>query len=52
MNKLSKTIEHYDSLIDENNDPVHDSLQLREYMDKWDGQKFILKTVLMWFIRR
>ena len=41
MNKLSKTIEHYDSLIDENNDPVHDSPLLREYTDKWDGQKFI-----------
>lgn len=32
---------HYDSLIDENNDPVHDSKPLRDYMDKWDGQAFI-----------
>lgn len=32
---------HYDLLIDENNDPVHDSKPLRDYMDKWDGQAFI-----------
>lgn len=34
-------IEHYDLLIDENNDPVHDPEPLREYMDKWDGRQFI-----------
>lgn len=34
-------IEHYNLLIDENNDPVRDPEPLREYMDKWDGQKFI-----------
>lgn len=32
---------HYDALIDENNDPVHDPEPLREYMDKWDGAAFI-----------
>ena len=32
---------HYDLLIDENNDPVHDPEPLREYMDKWDGDGFI-----------
>jgi ubiquinone/menaquinone biosynthesis C-methylase UbiE len=32
---------HYDSLVDENNDPVHDPDELRDYMDKWDGQAFI-----------
>ena len=32
---------HYDLLIDENNDPVHDPKPLRDYMDKWDGQTFI-----------
>ena len=32
---------HYDLLIDENNDPVHDPKPLRDYMDKWDGQSFI-----------
>ena len=34
-------IEHYNKLIDENNDPVHDPEPLKEYMDKWDGQVFI-----------
>ncbi len=37
----NNVIEHYDRLIDENNDPVRDSQPLREYMDKWDGQEFI-----------
>ena len=32
---------HYDLLINENNDPVHDPKTLRDYMDKWDGQGFI-----------
>lgn len=32
---------HYDALIEENNDPVLDSPVLQEYMDKWDGDKFI-----------
>ena len=36
-----ETIKHYDLLIDTNNDPVHDSKPLRDYMDKWDGQAFI-----------
>ena len=34
-------IEHYDKLIDEGNDPFHDPKSLRDYMDKWDGQRFI-----------
>ena len=34
-------IQHYNLLIDESNDPVHDSKPLRDYMDKWDGQAFI-----------
>lgn len=34
-------IEHYNKLIDENNDPVHDPEPLKKYMDKWDGQVFI-----------
>ena len=34
-------IEHYDKLIDENNDPVYDPEPLKEYMNKWDGQVFI-----------
>lgn len=32
---------HYDMLIDEGNDPVHDPLPMREYMNKWDGDNFI-----------
>lgn len=31
-------MKHYDKLIDENNDPVHDPESLKEYMNKWDGQ--------------
>ena len=38
---MNDIIRHYDTLIDENNDPVHDPKQLRDYMDKWDGQAFI-----------
>ncbi len=39
-------IRHYDLLIDENNDPVHDPKPLRDYMDEWDGQAFIDKMEL------
>ena len=41
FDKMNEIIKHYDALIKENNDPVHDPLPLKEYMDKWDGQKFI-----------
>lgn len=34
-------LKHYDMLIDEENDPYRDELPLREYMEKWDGSKFI-----------
>lgn len=37
---------HYDILIDENNNPVHDPEPLKEYMDKWDGLAFINKMEL------
>ncbi len=37
----AKMIKHYDTLIDENNDPVHDPAPLQEHMDKWDGKAFI-----------
>ncbi len=33
-------VQHYDRLVDENNDPVHDPEPLRAYMNKWDGQSF------------
>ena len=42
----SEIIQHYDLLIDENNDPVHAPKPLRDYMDKWDGQAFIDKMNL------
>jgi ubiquinone/menaquinone biosynthesis C-methylase UbiE len=38
---MNDVIRHYDKLIEENNDPVHDPEPLRNYMDKWDGQAFI-----------
>lgn len=37
---------HYDILIAEGNDPVHDPEPLKVYMDKWDGQDFIDKMKL------
>ena len=37
-------IRHYDLLIEENNDPVFDTPNLKAYMDKYDGEK--LKEVL------
>lgn len=39
-------IEHYDKLIEENNDPVHDPKPLKDYMNKWDGQEFVDKMKL------
>ena len=38
---MNKVAAHYDLLIDENNDPVHDTDELRKYMDRWDGEEFI-----------
>jgi len=38
---MRDVIEHYNKLIDENNDPARDPKPLRDYMDKWDGEKFI-----------
>lgn len=43
MNDVSK---HYDNLIDEGQDPVHDPKPLKEYMNKWDGQIFVDKMQL------
>ncbi|MGN0521207.1 MAG: class I SAM-dependent methyltransferase [Eubacterium sp.] len=34
-------VEHYDKLIEENNDPVYDPDPIKAYMNKWDGQVFI-----------
>ena len=38
---MNAVTEHYDALIDENNDPFRDPKPLKTYMEKWDGQKFI-----------
>ncbi len=43
---MKNVIRHYDLLIDENNDPVHDPQPLRDYMDQWDGQRFIDEMAL------
>lgn len=45
MNKDDVMI-HYDTLIEQNNDPVHDPEPLKAYMDKWDGDFFIEKLRL------
>ena len=44
MNNL--IAKHYDALLSEGNDPVHDPEPLKNYMDKWDGQDFIDKMKL------
>lgn len=36
-----EVVEHYDLLVEEGNDPVHDPDILRDYMDLWDGQGFL-----------
>ena len=43
MKELVKNdaISHYDLLMDEDNDPVHDPEPLQDYMNKWDGPSFI-----------
>lgn len=42
----SDIIRHYDLLVEENNDPVHDPEPLREYMNLWDGPLFVEKLEL------
>lgn len=37
--KIVSSLEHYDRLIEEGNDPVQDPPQLHEYM-RWDGSSF------------
>ena len=34
-------IQHYDILIDDDNDPFRDPPVLQDYMEKWDGKLFI-----------
>ena len=38
---MNDVIEHYNLLVNEGNDPVFDSEALCEYMNKWDGLRFI-----------
>lgn len=40
-NTERRTREHYDLLIEEGNDPIFDSDELLEYMNKWDGEIFL-----------
>ena len=40
MSKIVDTLTHYEMLIDENNDPVHDLEELKLYMTNWDGPLF------------
>lgn len=37
---MNEVINHYDLLIDEDNDPVNEPQILKDYMNKWDGQTF------------
>lgn len=46
MQNNREIIKHYDLLIDENNDPVHDPDQLKDYMNKWDGLPFLYSMAL------
>lgn len=39
-------IKHYDMLIEEENDSFRDPLPLKEYMNKWDGSRFIASMCL------
>ena len=38
---MMNVIDHYDLLIDEDNDPFRDPPMLQEYMSQWDGERFI-----------
>ncbi len=44
--EITDVAKHYDILIDEGQDPVHDPEPLKNYMNKWDGQDFIDKMEL------
>lgn len=37
---MHDVIQHYDLLIDENNDPARDPEELQAYMELWDGEIF------------
>lgn len=41
LEKLIDVINHYDLLIEENNDPFRDPPVLQDYMNQWDGEQFL-----------
>lgn len=43
---MEDVIRHYDSLVEQNNDPVFDPPELQKYMNKCDGERFIEKIRL------
>lgn len=43
MNDVAR---HYDALMEQDNDPVCDSPELKSYMDLWDGDAFIAQMQL------
>lgn len=43
---MQNVIRHYDLLIDEGNDPVHDPAPLQAYMNGWDGAAFLQALML------
>ena len=43
---ICSVISHYDQLINEGNDPVHDAPSLQAYMNQWDGPEFIEQMLL------
>lgn len=43
--KIVSTLEHYELLIEEGNDPVQDPPNLQAYMNRWDGPLFFNSLV-------
>lgn len=41
LENIISVIQHYDLLIEENNDPFRDPPMLQEYMSQWDGDQFL-----------
>ncbi len=41
LENIISVIQHYDLLIEENNDPFRDSPMLQDYMCQWDGALFL-----------
>ncbi len=41
MSKIISTVDHYEKLIEDGNDPVHDNDLLKEHLNKWTGDNFL-----------